>query len=123
MILGQSIHIPNNAIVVTVLQLFNTDAEFYRPVAGSSGKVADTAEKQRKSSGYRRIVPDSAGYRRIVPDNRTITNDCGQLRTIANDCERLKTVTNDCGRLRTIDKASQKPVLHLLKSKQGGNNA
>lgn len=59
MSLSQSIHIPNNAIVVTVLQLFNIDAEFYRPVAESSGKVADTAEKQRKSSGYRRIVPDN----------------------------------------------------------------
>lgn len=43
MILGQSIHIPNNSIVVTVLQLFHTDAEFYRPVAESSGKVAESS--------------------------------------------------------------------------------
>jgi hypothetical protein len=98
MILGQSIHIPNNAIVVTVLQLFN----FYHPVAESSGKIAEGSGK----------VPDNAGYRRIVPDNRTIRNDY----------ERLRIITDDCGRLRTIDKASQKPVFRLLKSKQGGSN-
>ena len=46
MSLSQSIHIPTNAIVVTVLQPFNTDAELYRPVVESADKVP--VEKQTR---------------------------------------------------------------------------